>query len=278
MLTIPYKEPIILTHKELGEGVLTSVRHNTAWIKFLDTNKSARYSLMSLKVNDPSSKFSCSEEIFEDYSRIISEAKKRSRWDNNYTPDISYKSEFNISAYLRDTRGPITRALNIPFDTEEEKIEAVAFLAALQPTIEARVYEGDSLDAFIQDYPGQPYFIDYCESSQIHATSFRINLSSNEILKEIMPSKLLEHMNMNSSAIFRTAFIRELMDDYGFNFGNLQDLDNIRRKIKETAYESLFETKYEYYYNTLKENNLLRNYNSVETTEELDLQEDEIEL
>lgn len=271
MFKISYQDPIFLTHKELGECLITSVRGGTVNIKFIDSNKTAKYNIFDLQVNKPDSDFSCSNQVYEDYVRIYNRASyARTSWMCNNKPDISYKSEFNLSAYIKSERGPVTRALNIPFNTDEEKIESIAFLAALQPKIEARVYEGDSLDEFIQNYPNQPYTIDYCESSQIHATSFRINFSSNATLYNIMPQTLKEHVNPKSYAIFRTAFIQELMDDYGFNFGTEQDIEHIKNKMKETTYENYFNECYDNFLQQLKENNLCRTYSQTEEQPEID--------
>lgn len=268
MHRISYNQPIFLTHKELGEGLLTSVQGRKAIIKFPDNETNTHYDFASLNVNEEGSVWTCSDETYQDYQRI--EERFYACEMRGHKSDVSYKSEFNYCHYLSELRGPIVRALNIDFTSDEAKMKAIAFLAAYQPHIYATVYEGKSLDSFIQDYPDQPYTIDTCETGLIHATHFTLGLSTQELFVDIMPEELKNNRNSAGNVIARTAFIRELVDNYGFVFGNAQDINQIKHKIEELPFYDVFCQYYEDYkqqIDHLYEIGILRKYNQIEEIE-----------
>lgn len=275
-MIVRYTEPIILTHQEFGDCLLESVYRNKAILRCFDTNKKLTYYFFDLNVNEPGSDFTCSPLSYPTYEVIETAMYKAGE---EYGKSIKYKSEFDLAFYMKEYRGPITRALNIPFDNDVEKIDALAFLAASNPTIVARVYEGDSLDKFIQDYPDQPYSIDYCESSLIHATSFYIKIPASKDYLSIIPTKLKENIHKNTGKIYRTAFVQELVDNYGFVFGDYQNLDTILHKLKETYHYDLFVRKLVEYKDLINENHLIKTQPEVsdETLKFLDTIREQLE-
>jgi hypothetical protein len=73
------------------------------------------------------------------------------------------------------------------------------------------------------------------------AISMTANIKKKSLDK--IPAFLTEHLSKSGNAIADTAFIWDLVSNYGFKFGKTQDIDQIRATIP-TNYITAFEEGY----------------------------------
>ena len=255
-ISITYDQPLFINHKDYGEGMITSIRGGKYTMKFFDTgNKAFKFPISELNPSDPDFPIEASPEIIEILSKIYNVEynvykNNKARKEDPFTTDYkeqkfvcTYSSPHDYSQFRLQIRGAITRALNIPFESDKDKVNALAFLAAANVSLRANTYIGDSLDEFLEKYPNVKegsYYVDYNENAMIKATNYHIGLSQKPAFIDILPPELQEHRNVNTGAIYRTAFVSELVDDYGFNFGTIQDPDEIHKAI-ETEFPFLID-------------------------------------
>lgn len=237
-------------HKVFGIGIVKSILESRIIIAFKQEEKTFKFPQafeQYLTTNDP--------ELLKLIDAAQKKNLKETQTDNKLT---SYSGNLNTTPhYMRQTHyssgNPLVgeRAQTIPINTKKELFEIIGYMATPGriSSIEAEVPKDGRDKIFENLFPGQKY-----RPIEVGGTpsglpnklgpQFRINFGN---LRNC-PLILKENMGKGNAAcvgrINKSKFVIEIVQKYGFRFGEYQNVDIIRKIAIQQGYKDSFERGY----------------------------------
>ena len=254
---------IRVTHKTFGEGSVVTIRDSFIIVKF-DSEKDIRmFKFPSsfngfLKVID-NPEF---EEVVKEALKVeeIKEAKAKLEAEERMEQiqrDIIHKNRVvrKVCRKNKICRGNLTKHNSLIGDSawdlhlsEQDFYEIIGYLCVpgRVSNIEADVPNDYHIGLFEDTFPGQPYNVrtyvntDPKYKNMITNVSMTICFADDSNCPERL-KKELQHDTLYPARLYRTKFICNLVENFGFQFGKKQDVDRIRKIAEENGYLEYFE-------------------------------------
>lgn len=173
---------------------------------------------------------------------------------NNYTSSNKYankRRQDNEMSYYSVVSLLGTRAQSIVIKNAEDMYEIVGYLAkpGIINSIEAEVPMDRRAKLFESMFPNQKYHSVVLAKTPSGlpnklSAHFRINLKCIDNCPEILRSNLGKGKSACIARINKSAFVLDLVKNYGFKFGAEQDVTLIREIARRRGYLSAFERGY----------------------------------
>ena len=143
-----------------------------------------------------------------------------------------------------------SRSRDVKFNYKNNLFEAIGYFCTPNRILHISAEipcDGREID-FESNYPGQPYAkinIDYDENGMPTkmSASYRIIFKNVNNCPEFLQKELVDDGSY-AARLNRTAFIANLVNNYGFRFGNSQDVDKIKDIAIKAGYEEDFNRGY----------------------------------
>ena len=186
-------------------------------------------------------------EIEEKKQSISPVTESPVRNTNNASGRSSYVSfERNVSNSLVGDR-----AQSIPVSSEEEMFEIVGYMASPGriSSFEAEVPKDGRDEIFESMFPGQTYRpieMAYTPSGMPNKLSpqFRINFSDTRNCPPVLKNNMGKGNGSCAARINKSKFVIEMVQNYGFRFGDWQNVTEIRGIAEKRGYLEAFERGY----------------------------------
>lgn len=247
---------IIVKHKVYGEGTVKSIDSGYIEVDFGDKVKKFQFP----KAFGPFL-------VTEDPSLIqkVEQAKKADEEKNEKSSTVIVKPEPSTEVINKKATTKISRPINssvnspligdraqtIPVYSENQMFELVGYMSSpgRVSSIEAEVPRDGRDETFEKMFPGQTYRpieLGDTPSGMPNKLSpqFRLNFSN----LDNCPAPLMNNMGKGNGAcvgrINKSKFVLELVQHYGFRFGDTQDVAAIRKIAENKGYLKDFEKGY----------------------------------
>lgn len=220
-------------HKEYGEAEILKIASINEYmiVKFENGHESAFRFPYSFEVG-------WFQTQNEDLLQMLQKA-----WDGE---EVYYEKE-EKTIPKKPKRTPKTN--DIAFDSEEELCNALGYLATPGNAVLLAFVPEYNTNQFLHNFGDQPYIsVTNKRDTAGHLIKTPIYCRIQIRNKEHMPEKLKEALGKND-IINKDVFVKKLVNSYGFQFGQKQDIDNIRyfiniRNMDENAFDAYYdETK-----------------------------------
>lgn len=161
-----------------------------------------------------------------------------------------YRSRNNSRSFERNVNSPLVgeRAQTIPVYSEEEMFELIGYMASpgRVSSIEAEVPKDGRDETFEKLFPGQKYRpieLGDTPSGMPNKLSpqFRINFASIRNCPEILLKNMGKGNGSCVGRINKSKFVIDIVQNYGFRFGEYQDIDAIRAIAEKKGQLEAFE-------------------------------------
>lgn len=234
-------------HKSYGEGIVTEIQNGVVVVTFKDVVK--RFGLKGFEkffdIMDPELQTIVKRENSDSVNKARSDTRSHSKELCAPTPTVATYNSNSVGALL----GPRSQTISIV--NERLMFEIVGYLArpGRISSIEAEVPKDGRHTIFEELFPGQTYrpiTMGDTPSGMPNKLSsqFRINLAN----IRNCPSVLRENMGAGNSGcvgrINKSRFVLNLVQKYGFRFGEHQDEAGIRSIASEKGYLAEYEKGY----------------------------------
>ena len=246
-------------HKSYGEGIVKSINGNIIEISFEDEIKKFQFPKsfdMFLTTQDPELKEKIDvarknlalqeKRVESDIARIPQTQPKFS-----YVPHPdSYKSCFTRS-FSSDCSLVGGKAQTISFSSKEELFETIGYLTTpgRVSSFEAEVPKDGRHETFERLFPGQKYRP--IETGDTPSglpnklgSQFRINFSNLRNCPEILKKNIGKGNGSCIGRINKSKFVLDMVQNYGFQFGEWQDREAIRNIAVKQGYVEAFDRGY----------------------------------
>ena len=240
---------MLVNHKKFGKGIVSSIAGTIiniefkngemkkfafpdAFDSFIRTDDEELLNLIEIakgeqKVRNEEKERKKEEERKAIHERLAQNAKYKNRtWERGVRTN-PLNGEFN---------GP--RSQTIVFDSENERWECIGYLVSHAKQILAEVPKNGMERDFEREFPDQPYSAITVRENRATglpvklAPQFRIVLD-----KHPCENSLRLHVSKDNR-INRSGFVLDLVQNYDFRFGNIQDVEKIRAKaVKQNHLE-----------------------------------------
>lgn len=237
-----------VTHRTFGSGVVTKIREGYAFVKFGNNEK--QFALKGFdkffQIDDVELK-----NIVDKENGVISAPAKVGTTPVGRTAQV--KTTFNLSSYSNDAASVLlgSRAQTINVTSENQMFEIVGYMArpGRVSSIEAEVPMDGRDDLFEKFFPGQTYrpiTLGDTPSGLPNKISpqFRINFASVRNCPQILKANMGAGNASCVGRINKSRFVLFVVQNYGFRFGDWQNVDAIRKIATERGYLADFERGY----------------------------------
>lgn len=246
-----------VTHKIFGDGIVKNIYQGIIEIAFGDIVKKFQFpkAFDSFLVTDDSDLISLIEETRKTASTQENLIQSSPRSDKTMNTVGKYNNKkTNVHFFTKDICSPLVgdRAQNILVNSETEMFELIGYMAkpGRISSIEAEVPKDGRDEMFEKLFPGQiyrPIEISDTPSGMPNkiGPQFRINFAD----VSNCPTALKNNMGKGNGScvgrINKSKFVIDIVQNYGFRFGNLQDISAIRKIAEEKGYLNAFEKGYQ---------------------------------
>lgn len=236
-------------HKAFGDGTVTKIEDNLIEIAFGEQIKKFQFPKAFdtfLKTDD-----------MELLKRIDEErAKQKNNEKPKDTKPLINTQDENHRFTPRKQRAvssPLVgeRAQTIAIQSEEEMFELVGYMAAPGriSSIEAEVPRDGRDDTFERLFPGQiyrPIEMGNTPSGMPNKLSsqFRINFANLDNCPDILLKNMGKGVGSCVGRVNKSKFVLDIVQNYGFRFGDKQDTDTIRQIASRRGFLESFERGY----------------------------------
>lgn len=244
-------------HKTFGDGIVTEMNSDSVTVQFANQIKTFQFpqAFGPFLVTEDKEFIEQIQNLKNNISNKDLETKNDA-FPNNFSVHLGYpKSQcttFFHGQNVSDGESLLgSRAQSIEFDSESERFECIGYIANSRhvSSFEAEVPKDGRNQLFERLYPGQKYRpieMGYTPSGMPNKISsqFRINF----IDLRNCPTKLKINMGKGNGGcvgrINKSRFVLELVQNYGFRFGDRQEVDCIRAIARKFGYLKEFEKGY----------------------------------
>lgn len=244
-------------HKTFGEGIVTEINPDSIKVQFGNQTKTFQFpqAFGPFLVTEDKELL---EQIHNQENNVLNrESKTKSNVDqNDFSVPLSHPQLQRTTLFQGqnafDSESLLgSRAQSINFNSESELFECIGYIANSNhvSSFEAEVPKDGRNQIFERLYPGQKYRpieMGYTPSGMPNKISsqFRINF----IDLRNCPTTLKGNMGKGNGGcvgrINKSKFVLELVNHYGFRFGDRQDINCIRAIAQKSGYLREFEKGY----------------------------------
>lgn len=255
---------IEVVHKKFGRGTVEtfSSETRTLVVRFGEVEKKLQFpdafeSFLTI-VDDPEFEKVVETALIERRAKLEEERKLKAEKDAKFLAEIEAARNENRSKKAKvprrneDAELVGRRAKGVPVTSESETFEIVGYLSSPNRllSIEAEVPTDERENLFRQEFPDQKYRPIEMKETPCGAPNklnpqFRLNLADVTNCPKALASAIRAGSGSCAARVNRSGFVYELVKEYGFTFGNEQDVDAIRRIAYGRGYADAFEKGYE---------------------------------
>lgn len=241
---------IVVKHRTLGEGVVVSISDESVFVKFGNTQR--QFALKGF-----SKFFSFEDEELKEIVERATTSKEESVIAPSpipvtvSTPIAPTHSTFRTSSTVFTGSLISSRAQTIDIPTMEQFYEVIGYLANPKhvSSFEAEVPKDGRDQEFERVFPGQKYRpIELGETPSGMpnklSTQYRINFSNTHNCPQILISNMGAGNGSCAGRINKSGFVYDLVRNYGFTFGTVQDYSKIRKIAESQGFLQEFEYGY----------------------------------
>lgn len=242
----------IVHHKAFGDGKVKSISDNMIEIEFGDQVKKFQFPKAFdsfLKTDDAELNKKITEEREKlktiEVEKVITTAPK--------THDQEADNKYYSPRVERTISNPLVgdRAQTIAVRSENEMFEIVGYMATPGriSSIEAEVPRDGRDETFEKLFPGQTYrpiAMGDTPSGMPNKLSaqFRINFASNDNCPDLLIKNMGKGVGSCVGRINKSKFVLDIVQNYGFRFGDKQDIAFIRSIAERRGFLESFERGY----------------------------------
>lgn len=248
----------IVKHKTFGNGTVKSIDGGYIEIDFNGQIKKFSFpkAFEAFLTTDD-------QNLIQRVNTAVQEAEARQKKENatnnkpqivsSSTPIASSRSRSFSGSYSHGISHPLIgeRAQTINVRSEEEMFELVGYMASPYrvSSFEAEVPKDGRDETFEKLFPGQTYRpieLGDTPSGMPNKLSpqFRINFSDLSNCPEILKSNMGKGTGSCVGRINKSRFVIDLVQNYGFRFGDRQDVSTIRSIAQKRGYIEAYERGY----------------------------------
>ena len=247
---------MLVKHKSYGEGTVRCIENGFIEIAFGETIKKFQFPKAFgpfLVTEDPD----LLQKI--EQAKAEEEKKKAEKTETVAKPTLSTESikkndmPAAYKPFNRSINSPLVgdRAQNISVRSENEMFELVGYMATpgRVSSIEAEVPRDGRDETFEKMFPGQTYRpieTGYTPSGMPNKLSpqFRINFANLENCPDTLRNNMGKGNGSCVGRINKSKFVIEIVQNYGFKFGDRQDIAAIRAIAEKKGHLEAFEKGY----------------------------------